>query len=524
MKKTLFSSMLCLLGVVVLVLATCSISLAAPAGLYVAGYPQNTVDHFDFEGNHIRTFSGPTTPGVGGVVIGPDDVLYTNSYDDKGIYRYDPNDTANPASSTGSFTTTNGGNQSIGLGCRNCSDTNNFELLVSYWGDGSVTRYDTSGNTLGALVTGWPSSGPEAIRENNGKVYIAGRNDGTIRVYEGPGPHAYGADESFIINHGAGSNNPPSMSFSNDGSTIYVPVRSGQTVRTYDAATGEQWNDATTSLGGSPLGIATLPSGNLVVGLHNRDTLVQVDITTGAVSDFYTPGDTYHGGAGMWVQTDGGPITPVTDDLVRTWAKDESGDWNVNQNWSGRGGSPDGSDENVTARFADAITQGQLVYSNSDVSVNAVEFDNSNSYAIAGLGTLTLAANSQGTPSITAIQGSHEFQIRVGIQDDTAVNVAAPSAVLQFNNALNLNGNTLTKTGAGTLAINNALSTGTDGTLDCQSGVCTGTGTIGGNLINSSTLAPGDGLGSATVVPEPTAWLLTLLGILWTVTTRWQRQ
>ena len=77
MKKTLFSSMLCLLGVVVLVLATCSISLAAPAGLYVAGYPQNTVDHFDFEGNHIRTFSGPTTPGVGGVVIGPDDVLYT---------------------------------------------------------------------------------------------------------------------------------------------------------------------------------------------------------------------------------------------------------------------------------------------------------------------------------------------------------------------------------------------------------------------------------------------------------------
>ena len=304
MKKTLFSSRLCLLGIVVLVLATCSISLAAPAGLYVAGYPQNTVDHFDFEGNLIRSFSGPggpEEPGVGGVVIGPDDVLYTNSYDDKGIYRYDPNDTANPASSTGSFTTTNGGNQSIGLGCRNCSDTNNFELLVTYWGDGSVTRYDTSGNNLGALVTGWPASGPEAIRENNGKVYIAGRNDGTIRVYEGPGPHAYGTDESFIINHGAGSNNPPSMSFSNDGSTIYVPVRGGQTVRTYDAATGAQGNDATTSLGGSPLGIATLPSGNLVVGLHDHNKLVQVDISTGAVSDFYAAGDTFHAGSGMWV-------------------------------------------------------------------------------------------------------------------------------------------------------------------------------------------------------------------------------
>ncbi len=283
------------------ILALNSTVLAAPTGLYVAGYPQNRVDHFDFEGNLIRSFSGPTEPGVGGVVIGPDDVLYTNSYDDNGIFRYDPNDTDDPVSSTGSFTTTNGGNQSIAVGCRNCSDIGNFELLVTYWGDGSVTRYDTEGNNLGAFVTGWPASGPEAIRENNGKVYIAGRNDKTIRVYEGPGPHAYGTDESFTINHGGGSNNPPSMSFSNDGNTIYVPVRGGQTVRTYDAATGAQGNDATTSLGGSPLGIATLPSGNLVVGLHDRDTLVQVDVTTGAVSDFYAAGDTFHAGSGMWV-------------------------------------------------------------------------------------------------------------------------------------------------------------------------------------------------------------------------------
>ena len=190
-----FTSLASLIALTILALN--STVLAAPTGLYVAGYPQNRVDHFDFEGNLIRSFSGPggpEEPGVGGVVIGPDDVLYTNSYDDKGIYRYDPNDTADPVSSIGSFTTTSGGNQSIAVGFRNCSDIGNFELLVTYWGDGSVTRYDTEGNTLGAFVTGWPAGGPEAIRENNGKVYIAGRNDGTIRVYEGPGPHAYGAD------------------------------------------------------------------------------------------------------------------------------------------------------------------------------------------------------------------------------------------------------------------------------------------------------------------------------------------
>ena len=63
----------------------------------------------------------------------------------------------------------------------------------------------------------------------------------------------------------------------------------------------EKLDNVTTSLGGSPLGIATLPSGNLVVGLHDRDKLVEVDVTTGAVSDFYAAGDTFHAGSGMWV-------------------------------------------------------------------------------------------------------------------------------------------------------------------------------------------------------------------------------
>ena len=47
----------------------------------------------------------------------------------------------------------------------------------------------------------------------------------------------------------------------------------------------------------------------------------------------------------------------------------------------------------------------------------------------------------------------------MNLLDDTAADVATGST-LSFNNALNLNGNNLAKTGAGTLLINNALNSG----------------------------------------------------------------
>ena len=53
-------------------------------------------------------------------------------------------------------------------------------------------------------------------------------------------------------------------------------------------------------------------------------------------------------------------------------------------------------------------------------------------------------------------------------------------------------GNTLTKTGVGTLAINNNVLTG-GGTVNCEQGTCSGTGTIGGDLNNGGgTISPGN--------------------------------
>ena len=77
---------------------------------------------------------------------------------------------------------------------------------------------------------------------------------------------------------------------------------------------------------------------------------------------------------------------------------------------------------------------------------------------------------------------------------------------------------TLTKTGDGTLAVNNKLTT-TDGAINVQQGIVSGHGTIGGGIQNvGGIIAPGNDssvlAGGASVVPEPGSLLLLLFGML----------
>ena len=94
----------------------------------------------------------------------------------------------------------------------------------------------------------------------------------------------------------------------------------------------------------------------------------------------------------------------------------------------------------------------------------------------------------------------------MNLHSPTVVTVASNSQ-LDFNNALNLGGNVLTKTGAETLAIINVLTAG-GGMLNCSQGVCSGSGTI----------SPGNTSGAisvnGSVVPEPTGWALLVMGFL----------
>ena len=98
----------------------------------------------------------------------------------------------------------------------------------------------------------------------------------------------------------------------------------------------------------------------------------------------------------------------------------------------------------------------------------------------------------------------------------TTVDVAADSTLI-FDGVLNLMGQTLTKTGDGTLAINNRV-TLAGGTVVGAQGTISGAGTIGGDVDNQGgTISPGNSLASseaASQVPEPSSLWLLGMGLL----------
>jgi len=176
------------------------------------------------------------------------------------------------------------------------------------------------------------------------------------------------------------------------------------------------------------------------------------------------------------------------------WGDNTSGDWNSRSNWTE---STVPEDKVSTAVFGSAITSSRTVLTNSAVTVRGVEFNNANTYAIAGLGSIELDGDA-GNATIDVMQGPHQFQVAVNLASDTDVTVAS-GAVLAFNNVLDLNGNNLTKTGLGTMQINNALITD-GGVAAFAAGIVAGSGAILGDVVNTgATVAPGNSPGTLTI-------------------------
>jgi len=133
------------------------------------------------------------------------------------------------------------------------------------------------------------------------------------------------------------------------------------------------------------------------------------------------------------------------------------------------------------------------------VTVKQITFDSANTYAVAGTKSVTLESDTAAmNAQINVIQGSHQFQAVVNLGSSADI-FTAPGTMLSFNNALNLHGETVTKTGDGTLEINNRVAAA-GGSIDCQAGTCSGSGTVGGDLNNSGgTVSPGNSPGMLEV-------------------------
>ena len=160
-----------------------------------------------------------------------------------------------------------------------------------------------------------------------------------------------------------------------------------------------------------------------------------------------------------------------------------------------------------TATFGDAVgSELRIVFTENFVTVNSISFNNEmgGSYAIAGRSVNMNASIVGMAASVGAAAGQHEFQASFCIVSNTTGNVAA-GAQLTFNNGLNLNGQTLTKRGDGTMTVNNVLNTGC-GTRVGHEGTISGSGTVGRNLnCQGGTISPGRFPGQTSSVPEPSA-------------------
>ena len=143
--------------------------------------------------------------------------------------------------------------------------------------------------------------------------------------------------------------------------------------------------------------------------------------------------------------------------LTCTWNVNGSGNFGVSTNYTGDSPGlafpPSGND--TTVIFGPVLTAaaGATVYTNSNVPIKELRFDNANPYALAGPGAITLDSNS-GNALINVIQGNHEIQADLILNDNVTATAAAGSS-LNINTPVYLNGHTFTVSAGSTVNLNN---------------------------------------------------------------------
>ena len=130
-----------------------------------------------------------------------------------------------------------------------------------------------------------------------------------------------------------------------------------------------------------------------------------------------------------------------------TWLPNTSGNWNAGSSWA-NGVIPNAA--GAEADFFGAIGANQSVYSDVAVTAGTLNFNNPNTYAIDGVGSLTLQATS-GSAQVIVQQGTQKINLPTTIASNTVFNVAT-GATLIIADPLTINaGMTLSQTGGGTV-------------------------------------------------------------------------
>ncbi|CAN5582549.1 hypothetical protein BH09PLA1_BH09PLA1_33530 [soil metagenome] len=138
---------------------------------------------------------------------------------------------------------------------------------------------------------------------------------------------------------------------------------------------------------------------------------------------------------------------PIKNVYVQ-WQFDSDGNWSDGAKWVG-GVAPSGL--GAVANFLGSIAIDRTITLDSPVTTNVINIDNSNTYTIAGISTLTLDGVSDARAAIHVRTGAHTIAAPLALARDCTLDIAA-HAILTIDR-LALTSVNITKTGSGLVNI-----------------------------------------------------------------------
>ncbi len=346
---------------------------------------------------------------------------------------------------------------------------------------GRLMRFDLSGNFLGVVATeGVDFSGrPEALTMGpDGNLYMSvafgANSDKVYKIDAGTG----NVSEFISTNFSGGTlDNSRSIAFGDDGN-LYVADRENDVFRRFDGDSGAYLGDLYSADG--PEGLAWDEFQNKLIAAYldgGDANLVELG-TSGGAGTLYNVSDVGRclgiveiDGDIFWSDWDNGKVYKLkgTNEIstsvsglngpghlleidpmpvgVRSWTQSGSGDWRDWDHWT-YWSRPDTSDE--VAFFGSSIGSTATVNVDNDYTIKGLRFNNDNRYILSGSGSLTLEAYS-GNALIDVQKGTHWIGVGVTLNNDVDLDLTGAGTSLVFYESIDLNGNTLFKTGVGSL-------------------------------------------------------------------------
>jgi PEP-CTERM motif len=231
----------------------------------------------------------------------------------------------------------------------------------------------------------------------------------------------------------------------------------------------------------------------------SKGNYVEFDNLTGSAAQTLTVSGNYIGLSGFQLISPGITAPPPAPPM---WVTNGSGDWNGDGNWSDA--IPNGVDKE--ADFLGAISSNHTVYTDSNVTVGTLVFDNPNTYVITGSANLTLSATSA-TPGGASIQVKNtaaasnvvdKISLPLELASNTTFNVAS-GATLKISNPMTIDsGVSLTTTGAGSVLYESTITLQSGATMAVANSTHAASLTLQGastaSVVNSSTVLQVDSL------------------------------